>query len=163
MNFKNVTSITALILAVVALGISLKVRKTVKQNVSYELNITCDEDTLTIQNVEKFVKRCKFEHPEVVVAQVILESGNLKSSVAKNNNNLVGMRLAAQRPTTAIGKKDGYAIYTSWKECLMDYLIWQCRYAKGLTQDEYFGKLQSVYASDKVYVEKLKQIINGRI
>lgn len=122
-----------------------------------------DDDSLTMENVQNFIHRCRFAHPEIVVAQVKLESGNLKSKVARENNNIVGMRLAKQRPTTAIGSKYGYAIYESWKDCLLDYLLWQCNYAKGMTQQSYLEKLQHDYASDENYVTKITKIANGAI
>lgn len=139
------------------------VNKNVKKDVVINITMKCDEDSLNVDNVKNFIKRCKFENAEIVFAQVMLESGNLKSEVALKNNNLLGMKLPGQRPTTAIGKQNGYAIYTSWKECLLDYLIWQSRYAKGLNEEQYLGILQSVYASDKNYIKKLKSIINGGI
>jgi len=140
-----------------------QINQKIEKDVQINITMNCNEDTLNVDNVKNFIKRCKFEHPDILFAQVMLESGNLKSEVATQNNNLLGMRMPGQRPTTAIGKQNGYAIYTSWKECLLDYMIWQSRYAKGLNVDEYLNVLQSVYASDKNYVKKLKEIINGGI
>jgi flagellum-specific peptidoglycan hydrolase FlgJ len=100
------------------------------------------------------------EHPEIVMAQIRLESGNLESFLTRENNNFLGMKYPHQRPTTSIGEKNGFAEYNSWQDCLFDYLIWQSRYAKKLSVDEYYDYLKSTYAQDENYINKLKQIVN---
>ena len=120
------------------------------------------QDSLTICEVEEFLKANNVEHHEIVLAQIILESGKLTSNLTKTNNNLLGMKYPRQRPTTALKEKNGFAYYQDWKHCIFDYMIWQSRYAKKLTEDEYFNKLSNDYARDESYVNKLKKLINGR-
>ena len=49
------------------------------------------------------------------------ESGNYKSKLSTEYNNITGMRLPAQRKTTATHKnRFGYASYNCWKECIKD-------------------------------------------
>lgn len=130
---------------------------------SVTINIRCPhhiEDTLSLENLSDLLISSHMEHPEIVMAQIRLESGNLTSSLTKENNNFLGMKYPAQRPTTSIGKKNGFAEYNSWQDCLFDYLIWQSRYAKKLSVDEYYDYLKSTYAQDEDYIQKLKQIVN---
>lgn len=97
------------------------------------------------------------QHPHIVYAQMRLESGNYKSMLAQSNNNYFGMKQPYNRPTVSIGETNGYATYKSWSYSILDYALWQRRYANNLTEDEYYEKLSS-YASDKEYINKVKQI-----
>ena len=101
------------------------------------------------------------EHPHIVFAQMRLESGNFKSDLAKNNDNFFGMKYPRQRATVAQGVDRGYAYYRSWSYSVLDYAIWQRRYASGLTEDEYLEMLSEKYAEDKAYVRKVKSIADS--
>lgn len=101
------------------------------------------------------------EHPHIVFAQMRLESGNFKSAPAKNNDNFFGMKYPRQRATVAQGIDRGYAYYRSWSYSVLDYAIWQRRYASGLTEDEYLEMLSEKYAEDKAYVRKVKSIADS--
>lgn len=136
------------------------------ENNHYELvetNIETNEDSITICMVEQLLKNNNMEHWEIVLAQIILESGRLTSNLSKTNNNLLGMKHPRQRPTTSLEERNGYAYYSDWQSCVFDYMIWQSRYAKKLSVEEYYQKLEDSYAEDKEYVNKLKEIVNGRI
>ena len=101
------------------------------------------------------------EHPHIVFAQMRLESGNFKSDLAKNNDNFFGMKYPRQRATVAQGNDRGYAYYRSWSYSVLDYAIWQRRYASGLTEEEYLEMLSAKYAEDKAYVRKVKSIADS--
>jgi hypothetical protein len=101
------------------------------------------------------------EHPHIVFAQMRLESGNFKSDLAKNNDNFFGMKYPRQRATVAQGVDRGYAYYRSWSYSVLDYAIWQRRYASGLTEEEYLEMLSEKYAEDKSYVKKVKSIVDS--
>ena len=101
------------------------------------------------------------EHPHIVFAQMRLESGNFKSDLAKNNDNFFGMKYPRQRATVAQGVDRGYAYYRSWSYSVLDYAIWQRRYASGLTEEEYLEMLSEKYAEDKSYVKKVKSIADS--
>ena len=101
------------------------------------------------------------EHPHIVFAQMRLESGNFKSDLAKNNDNFFGMKYPRQRATVAQGHDRGYAYYRSWSYSVLDYAIWQRRYASGLTEEEYLEMLSEKYAEDKAYVRKVKSIADS--
>jgi uncharacterized FlgJ-related protein len=67
---------------------------------------------------------------DIVYAQAIIETGHFTSNIFKNGNNLFGMKVARQRPTTAIGEYKGHAKYESWEESVMDYALFQAAYMK---------------------------------
>ena len=92
-----------------------------------------------------YIYELRVQHPYIVYAQAIIESGNFSSKIFKENNNLFGMKLAYQRPTTAIRAQYSHAVYKNWK------VFWTCylaKYLRNLTEEEYFIKLKS-YAMDE--------------
>jgi flagellum-specific peptidoglycan hydrolase FlgJ len=97
-------------------------------------------------------------HPDIVIAQAIIESGNFKSNIFKENNNLFGMKMPAYRKTTAIGINRGHAVYSSWRESVIDYALWQGKRARYSTKNQYLRRLKS-YAADPNYITKIKQRI----
>ena len=103
------------------------------------------------------ILRLKLEHPKIVLAQAILESAHFESKLYQENHNLFGMTVAGSRPTTALNKS-GYALYSNWYDSLIDYSFWQIKYASKLSEEEYYQLLSEIYASDKNYVLKIKQI-----
>lgn len=104
----------------------------------------------------------RLEHPDIVMAQCIEESGGFTSLLFKEGNNCTGMRVPFQRPTLATGVLYSHARFNSWRECLADYAIWQSTYARGLTREAYLTYLDRVYAEKKGYSERLKRIINDK-
>lgn len=105
-----------------------------------------------------FIVDSEIQHPEIVLAQMKIESGNYQSNIAKKNNNYFGMRHPAQRLTVSLGQKNGYARYRNWAYSVIDYGLWQRRYAYNLTEEEYLTKLSNTYAEDHNYVSKVKNI-----
>ena len=105
-----------------------------------------------------FIVDNEIQHPEIVLAQMKIESGNYQSGIAKKNNNYFGMRHPAQRLTVSLGQKNGYARYRNWAYSVIDYGLWQRKYAYDLTEDEYLTKLSNTYAEDPNYVSKVKNI-----
>ena len=88
--------------------------------------------------------------------QILLESAHLKSNIAKENNNILGMKLPKQRSTLAIGESNNFAIFNSWQECIIDFRMWQERY---YSNGCYYEFLDSYgYDEKQGYSSKLKQI-----
>lgn len=110
-------------------------------------------DTLVVD----FLNKIGIENKHIVYAQMRLESGNYNSVLCKTNNNYFGMKQPQCRATLSIGEANGYAVYKSWTYSILDYWMWQKRYANGLTEEKYYDKLKS-YAVDIEYTKKLKQI-----
>jgi hypothetical protein len=130
-------------------------------------HITEVTDTLIVHG-EKFseeklvelLKDCNIKFPYIILAQAKLESGDFKSKIFRQNNNLVGLRKARRRLTTALSEKNGYAYYRDWVDCVFDIGMWQSTFACTVTSEtEYFQILSEKYAEDIQYVEKLKNII----
>ena len=113
---------------------------------------------ISAERVLTLLDTLNVEHPHIVFAQMRLESGNFKSALAKENDNFFGMKYPRQRATVALGVDRGYAYYRSWSYSVLDYAIWQKRYASGLTEEEYLEMLSEKYAEDKAYVSKVKSI-----
>ena len=114
----------------------------------------------TINEVWNYAYKLGIKHHDIVMAQVILESNHLKSNIFKKNNNLIGMKLAKQRYTTAIGKDaNGFAIYENWKWCLRDYLIYQNKYYTNDNEDYYDFLKRMGYCEKDGYVDKLKIVV----
>lgn len=101
------------------------------------------------------------EHPDIVYAQTILETGHFTSEIFIQNNNLFGMKMPKIRETKAIGENLNHATFSSWLESVNDYKLWQDSFASGKTRNEYFIYLGKVYSEDKQYVSKLKRIIEN--
>lgn len=124
--------------------------------------IAVDSSSLR-DSILSYLYDTRVQHPHIVMAQAIIETGNFNSTIYKENNNLFGMKLPMVRPTVAVGVKKEYAVYSSWKESIADYIIWQSIYARNLTEEEYLNKLKSVYAEDSKYVEKIRMVISQNI
>jgi uncharacterized FlgJ-related protein len=112
--------------------------------------------------IEK-IKSLNFKFPYIILAQSYQETGNYKSDIFLNGNNLFGMKQARIRATLAQGTSSGHARYSSWQESLYDYALFYNTYLLNLkTEGEYYGYLQQYYAEDPNYVERLKNIINNK-
>lgn len=99
-------------------------------------------------------------YPDIVMAQARIETGHFTSKVFRENNNLFGMKLPRQRSTTAIGEQYNHATYTSWRQSVIDYKIWQDRVlTKVKNRRAYLKYLSKYYATDKQYVTLIKQMI----
>lgn len=99
------------------------------------------------------------EHPEIVYAQAILETGSFSSNIFKENNNLFGMKTPRVRPTTAIGTHRGHAKYKSWQDSVRDYALWQEYYkSKGYDITKYDIFLKK-FNSKPSYINRVKYIV----
>ena len=92
------------------------------------------------------------EHPQIVYAQAILETGHFKSKVCLKYNNLFGLYNS---------KEKRYCKFKHWTESVVAYKEWiQKKYQP---PNNYYIFLESInYASDKEYVSTLKSIVNSR-
>lgn len=120
------------------------------------------DSTTVADSVFTYIFLMRLEHPDIVMAQCIEESGNFSSPLFLHGHNCTGMRVPAQRPTLALGMLYNHARFRSWKDCIADYAIWQSIYTRGLSKDDYFAYLDRVYAEKKGYSGRLKAIIQSR-
>jgi flagellum-specific peptidoglycan hydrolase FlgJ len=123
-----------------------------------------DEIKLNKVNLWNTIQESGIQYPDIVYAQAILESGNLKSKLVKRNNNLFGMRKPSKRKTTAVGIKSKYAVYTHWTSSVHDYKLWQ-QYLfrkKMMSRKQYLSYIQKRYSETPNYVSRVLKIIKNQ-
>lgn len=110
-----------------------------------------------------YMKDINIKFPYIVYAQAILESTNFTSNIFKENNNCFGMKVATARQTTNKGEQYDHAVFETWKDCIIDYALYQARYLPNIkTEAQYFEYLQQSYAEDPLYISKLQGIIKKK-
>ena len=113
----------------------------------------------TEEKLIEYIKELNIKFPHIVLAQARLESGNFKSNIFKENNNLFGMKEAKQRISTNKGTNLGHAKYENWKECVVDYALYQATYlSKFKTEEQYYSYLADNYAANGNYIKLVKKI-----
>lgn len=111
------------------------------------------------ENICFFIDLFKIKHPDIVKAQILLETNYLKSNVCIINRNLFGMRHVNGR--LSLGTYNYHALYTSYVESLMEYKLWQDMYYKD-DKESYFSFLHRMgYSTDNLYNYKLRQIMKN--
>ena len=90
------------------------------------------------------------KHSQIVYAQAVLETGNFKSDLCLNNNNLFGLYNS---------KRGKYHKFDHWTESVIAYKDFiQYKYKP---PEDYYKFLQRIgYAEDSNYISKLKGIVN---
>lgn len=105
---------------------------------------------LTIENLRNEIYAYKIEHADIVLAQAILETGWLKcTNCCLDVKNVFGW------------SHDGktYIKFKHWDESVAMYKLWQ---TDNYTGGDYYAFLKkSGYASDSLYVEKLRDIVKS--
>ncbi len=113
---------------------------------------------MSLGNIQYWLDTFNISHADVVVQQIILETGNLTSAICLENNNLFGMKEPRVRETTALGTKRGHAYYKNYIESIKDYKLWQ---EDRNVNDQicYYTFLSEVgYAEANHYINALKNI-----
>jgi flagellum-specific peptidoglycan hydrolase FlgJ len=107
--------------------------------------------TQTTNEVYTELLKQNVKHPDIVLAQSILETGSYKcKGCSLDKNNLFGLWNS---------KKKEYFYYTTWKESIGGYLrSIQSKYDKNKYKDYYDFLFKIGYASDPNYIKKLKKI-----
>lgn len=103
-----------------------------------------EDSRMNLHNVDKYIDKFPFKDKHQVKRQMRLESGNTLSKIARNNNNLFGMRNAGKR--IQLGNKGEYRIYNNWNESVIDRYLYEL----------YNGNSLKNYAKDINYKSKLK-------
>ena len=90
------------------------------------------------------------KYPHIVYAQALIETGNFKSSLCLNDNNLFGLYNS---------RRGRYHRFDHWTESVIAYKDFiQHRYKP---PEDYYKFLQRIgYAEDPNYISKLKGIVN---
>lgn len=120
-----------------------------------QTNNSFNKDSLISYMNEIGIKYVNFSY-----GQAVHESANFRSDIFIHNNNLFGMRLPEYRRTLAIGKRRGYAVYSSWKDSVMDfYIMQQGILKKHETYSSYLSYIFRNYAKDPNYRNKLQKYV----
>ena len=151
---KIMLTITILIMvSMLTLVISFSSEKHIHHN-SYEKVMLVDNShQFTRGKLEEMLGSLNLKFPHIALAQTILETGEYKSKIFKENKNLFGMKQARTRTTLAEGTQYGHAYYKSWSNSVLDYAFWVSTYAhKCKTESQFYQLLDSVYADRKSVV-----------
>ena len=121
--------------------------------------------TDSIYKIYEFAKKCGAWYPEVIYAQCILESSSGTSLLAKEVNNLFGMKQVHTRLTTQIKGKNykGYGVYINWECSVIDRILWEEWRFSGVkpNRDKYLNIIlaKNGYAEDPFYKDKILNLI----
>lgn len=101
-------------------------------------------------------------YPEIKMAQIKIESGFGTSTLAKNSNNICGMRRTSSRETTQVKKQDcnGYGVYNNWESCIIDMVLWDKAVFgnKKPTRQEYLNRINIIYSETQGYGKTIDEI-----
>lgn len=98
----------------------------------------------TSDQVRAEIHRQGLPHAKIVLAQARLETGNFKSDRCRRDHNLFGIKHGNR-----------YARYSTWQDSVRDY---KQRISSRYKGGDYYAFLKRIgYASDKLYISKLKQ------
>lgn len=128
--------------------------------------IKYEEIPFSEDNLKKEINRLNLKFKDVVYAQCIIE-GASKTGKRWNNpifldgNNFLGLKRAYLRPSTAISwNEQGYCIYRSWRDCIIDYSLFQIQNSRNInTEEEYIILLKEMgYSVNENYTDLIKKI-----
>jgi len=147
-----------LIMMLVIISTSCKQQNTklITVEVSFVDEVILD---FSYENLKTVLYSSKVKYPDIVLRQAIHETGYFTSNIFYENNNLFGMKMPYIRNTTAIGINRGHAIYSNWRDCIYDMVLFQEYYDFLISEsDDYYDFLDEIYAEDPNYCWKLKNI-----
>ena len=134
--------------------------------------------SLTRETLQSEIDELNILCPDEALAQIMLESGNLSSFLLARTNNMLGMRYAFRRATTATGiylpakdtiiygcstslkkyaSQNNYAVYACWQDAVKDYKLWQDEYFH--LAERYLHFLGNIYAQDAGYENKIRSVM----
>lgn len=98
-------------------------------------------------SIYTYIKACGIKHPEVVMQQVLLETGHLGADYLMDRNNIFAFR-----------RTEEYMHFADWKECVEFYKRWQDKYYKNI-EENYYSFLQRIkYSGSHNYIDVLKRV-----
>lgn len=160
--FKIVSLLVLAFVGVIVLSSFIYKQEVKKVYVQAEQKITLEnKNEFSKEKLVALIKDLHIKHPDIVYTQFTFESGHFQAPLFKRQNNLMGMRYATTRPTTAIGEEGGYAVYRDWRDCVIDYALYQSSFLRGANKQDYYQYLQEVYAENKNYSKEIKSYIKN--
>ena len=119
-----------------------------KQGMIFYPPVILDEDVaLNDSSITDFLVKHGCVLVNVAIGQFHIESSYYNSPIAKENNNVAGIKTS--RSKYVIGIKNDHCVYKNVKDCLLDYID---------IQNRYLDKIDGHYAIDKGYEELLKKL-----
>ena len=131
-----------------------------------------DLTVFSVENLYNYLIDKGINDPSYIIPQFMIETGNFKSNLFVNANNVCGMRLSKKRKNTAIGKtKSGYAKYENWMKGVDDFLLWLKYNSINVSNGNYIYSLKRVnynknprYVGDilksrKIFMRKYKYLL----
>jgi len=164
LTYNNVTVQVGIIVLVITMILSFTIFKLIDsvEYISEETRtiIIKEQNQFSKEKLKEYLLELNVKYPNIVMAQAEIETGDFTSHIFKENNNLFGMKVARQRPSTNKGEENGHAYYSSWKESVVDYAFYSATFLNKIhTEDEYLNYLRQHYAEDTTYVSKILQKI----
>jgi len=85
--------------------------------------------------------------PNVALAQFKIETGHFRSAICRENKNIAGIRNSASKLSKGLNR--GHNVYSTYRDCLRDYVR---------IQNKYLKNIDGRYAEAKDYTEQLKKV-----
>lgn len=151
-----------IVLPIILTVAAILIAKSVKKEKTEFTPLYQQDSTLVIDTFESvfdYIFQMRIDHPTIVMAQCIEESGNFHSELFTKAHNCLGMKVPGSRPTLAVGVYKGHARFKNWHDCIADYAIWQSIYGRNMSETEYYALLDRIYAEKQGYSTRLKNII----
>ena len=123
------------------------------------VNVYLNEPKFSEDRLIAKLKQLNVRYPHIALAQARIESGNYRSTIFLENNNMFGMKQAKSRINLAAGTKRGHAYYDKWEDSVLDYAYWCATYANKCRNEDDFYNLLSTYAEANYYESALRKTI----
>jgi hypothetical protein len=143
-----------LFVCLVLLGASLTAMVYMSNNVQVNTRKVHTTDTVYIEDVPltdsaitKELTQLGCMLPNVALAQFKVETGHFKSSICRENKNIAGIRNSASKLSKGLNR--GHNVYSTYRDCLRDYVR---------IQNKYLKNIDGRYAEAKDYTEKLTKV-----
>lgn len=128
--------------------------------------IRLNEEEFNEENLIKEIQKLNIKFGNIVYSQCIVEGASKtgerwKNPIFINGNNFLGLKKAYSRPSTAIAwGNDDYCIYNNWRDCLIDYSLYQAQNCRNIhNEKEYLIFLKEMgYSVNLNYISLLNKV-----
>jgi hypothetical protein len=143
-----------LLVCLVLLGASLTAMVYMSNNVQVNTRKVHTTDTVYIEDVPltdsaitKELTQLGCMLPNVALAQFKVETGHFRSAICRENKNIAGIRNSASKLSKGLSR--GHNVYSTYRDCLRDYVR---------IQNKYLKNIEGKYAEAKDYTEQLSKV-----
>jgi hypothetical protein len=143
-----------LLVCLVLLGASLTAMIYMSNNVQVNTRKVHTTDTVYIEDVPltdsaitKELTQLGCMLPNVALAQFKVETGHFRSAICRENKNIAGIRNSASKLSKGLNR--GHNVYSTYRDCLRDYVR---------IQNKYLKNIDGRYAEAKDYTEQLTKV-----